>query len=123
MSKPKLERGDASTLTEFGHLVESFVVQEVICQTTWMGDLVTAGHWRTRDDDEVDLVLERHDGAVVAFEIKAGDHVGSKQLSGLRKLRDRLGIAFVAGVAFHTGSRGYPVEDRIHVLPVERLWV
>lgn len=123
LSRSKLERGDASALTEFGHLAESFVVQEVIRQASWMSDIVTAGHWRTRDGDEVDLVLERHDGAVLGVEIKAGDHVDSKQLSGLRKLRARLGSALVAGIAFHLGTRGYPVEDRIHVLPVERLWV
>lgn len=122
LTRPKLERGDASALTEFGHLVESFVVQEVIRQTTWMAHPITAGHWRTRDGEEVDLVLERHDGAVIGFEIKAGDRVDSKQLSGLRKLRDRLGNAFIAGVAFQLGSRGYLVEDRIHALPVERLW-
>lgn len=122
LSRPKLEHGDPSALTEFGHLVESFAVQEIIRQTTWVGDVITSGHWRTRDGDEVDLVLERHDGAVLGFEIKAGDHVDAKQLSGLRKLRDRLGSAFVAGVALHLGSRGYPVEDRIHALPMERLW-
>lgn len=123
LSRPKLERGDPSALTEFGHLAESFVVQEVIRQATWLDDVINPGHWRTRDGDEVDLVLERHDGAVLGFEIKAGDHVDSKSLSGLRKLRDRLGPMFIAGIAFHLGSRGYPVEDRIHVLPVERLWV
>lgn len=123
LSSPKLRRGDAAALTEFGHLVESFVVQEIIRQTTWMNDLVTAGHWRTRDGDEVDLVLERQDGAVIGFEVKAGDHVDGRQLSGLRKLRDRLGRSFIAGIALHLGSRGYPVDDRIHTLPVERLWV
>lgn len=123
LSRTKLERGDPSSLTEFGHLVESFVVQEIIRQTSWMNDVVTAGHWRTRDGDEVDLVLERQDGAVLAFAIKAGDHIDSRQLSGLRKLHARLGDAFISGIAFHLGSRGYPVEDRIHVLPVERLWV
>ena len=66
---------------------------------------------------------ERHDGAVLGIEVKAGDHVDSKQLAGLRKLRDRLGSAFIAGVAFHLGGRGYPVDDRLHSLPVERLWV
>lgn len=87
-----------------------------------MDAIIAAGHWRTRDGDEVDLVLERSDGAVIGFEIKAGDRVDSKQLSGLRKLRDRVGSAFVAGIAFHLGKTGYPVEDRIHTLPVERLW-
>lgn len=122
LSRPKLARGDAAALTEFGHLLESFVVQEVIRQTTWMDTIVSAGHWRTRDNDEVDLVLERYDGAVIGIEVKAGDHVDHRQLSGLRKLRDRLGSSFVAGIAFHLGSRGYPAEDRIHTLPVERLW-
>lgn len=122
LSSRKLERADPAALTEFGHLLESFVVQEVIRQTAWMDAPVSAGHWRTRDDDEVDLVLERYDGAVVGVEIKAGDHVDGKQLAGLRKLRDRLGNSFVAGLAFHLGRRGYQAEDRIHVLPVERLW-
>lgn len=123
LSSAKLQRLDPSSMTEFGHLLESFVVQEAIRQTTWMSSLVSAGHWRTRDDEEVDLVLERHDGAVIGIEVKAGERVEVKQLAGLRKLRDRLGTAFVAGVAFHLGQVGYEAEDRIHSLPVERLWI
>lgn len=122
LSGAKLQRLDPSSMTEFGHLLESFVVQEVIRQTSWMSSPVSAGHWRTRDDDEVDLVLERHDGAVIGIEIKAGERVVGNQFAGLRKLRDRLGTAFVAGVAFHLGQVGYEVEDRIHSLPVDRLW-
>lgn len=122
LSSAKLRRLDPSAMTEFGHLLESFVVQEAIRQTTWMSSLVAAGHWRTRDGDEVDLVLERHDGAVVGIEVKAGDRVDGRQLAGLRKLRDRLGPSFVAGLAFHLGLVGYEAEDRIHSLPVERLW-
>ncbi len=122
LSSAKLHRLDPSSMTEFGHLLESFVVQEALRQTTWMDSPVAAGHWRTRDDDEVDLVLERYDGAVVGIEIKAGDRVDGKQFGGLRKLRDRLGSSFVAGIAFHLGQVGYEADDRIHSLPVERLW-
>lgn len=122
LSGAKLQRLEPSSMTEFGHLLESFVVQEAIRQTTWMNSVVSAGHWRTRDDDEVDLVLERHDGAVIGIEVKAGDRVEAKQFAGLRKLRDRLGSAFVAGVAFHLGHVGYEAEDRLHSLPLERLW-
>ncbi|MFT3876325.1 MAG: ATP-binding protein [Propioniciclava sp.] len=122
LSSAKLQRLDPSSMTDFGHLLESFVVQEVIRQTSWMSSLVSVGHWRTRDDDEVDLVLERHDGAVIGIEVKAGERVDGRQLAGLRKLRDRLGTAFVAGIAFHLGQIGYQAEDRIHTLPVERLW-
>lgn len=122
LSSAKLQRLDPSSMTDFGHLLESFVVQEVIRQTTWMNSPVSAGHWRTRDDDEVDLVLERNDGAVVGIEVKSGERIDGKQLAGLKKLRDRLGTAFVAGIAFHLGQIGYQAEDRIHALPVERLW-
>ncbi|MGO1736439.1 MAG: ATP-binding protein [Leucobacter sp.] len=122
LSGAKLQRLDPSSMTEFGHLLESFVVQEVIRQTTWMSSLVSAGHWRTRDNDEVDLVLERHDGAVIGIEVKAGERVEDNHFAGLRKLRDRLGTAFAAGVAFHLGQVGYEKEDRIHSIPVERLW-
>ena len=41
--------------------------------------------------DEVDLVLERDDGQVIAFEIKAGTRIGGEDLRGLRLLKDRLG--------------------------------
>lgn len=122
LNSAKLQRRDPAALTEFGFLLESFVVQEVIRQTTWLDTPVTAGHWRTRDDDEVDLVLERYDGAVIGVEVKAGDHVDGKHLSGLRKLRNRLGASFVAGIAFHLGRVGHRLEDRLHSLPVERLW-
>lgn len=122
LSRAKLERLDPSSMTAFGHLLESFVVQEVIRQTTWMHSPVSTGHWRTRDGDEVDLVLERHDGAVVGIEVKSGERVDGRQFAGLRKLRDRLGSAFAAGIAFHLGQIGYEAEDRLHSLPVEQLW-
>lgn len=97
ISSAKLRRLDPSSTTELGHLLESFLVHDVIRQTTWMSALVSAGHWRARDEDEVDLVLERHDGAVVGIDVKASERVEGKQLADLRKLRDRLGSAFVAG--------------------------
>lgn len=123
ISRAKLDRLDPSAMTEFGHLLESFVVQELLRQASWLDDVVDIGHWRTRDNDEVDLIVERDDGAIVGFEVKAADHVESKWLTPLQKLRDKLGSRFVAGIAFHLGKRGYQADDRIHVVPLDRLWV
>lgn len=122
LTPEKLARQDPTALTQFGHLLETFVVWELIKQASALENLAGWGHWRTHDGDEVDLVVERADGAVVAFEVKAGSRVGSEHLGGLRKLRDAVGDAFVAGVALYTGARSYTSEDRLHVLPVDRLW-
>ncbi|MEZ5087310.1 MAG: DUF4143 domain-containing protein [Tessaracoccus sp.] len=113
---------DPAVLTEFGHLLETFVHGELRKHLSWMEEPATVGHWRTRVGHEVDVVMEFHDGSVLAFEVKAGERVSGADFGSLRKLRDLLGERFVAGVAFSTGTRSYTYEDRLHVMPVDRLW-
>jgi len=122
LSADRLASRDPSALTEFGHLLETFVVGEILKQVSWLDGVSGVGHWRTRDGDEVDVVLDLDSGGVVAFEVKAAQRVGTKELGPLRKLRDALGPAFLAGIALHLGERAYTAEDRIHVVPVDRLW-
>jgi len=122
LTAEKLTQTTASSLQQFGHLLETFVVGEVRKQVSWMEGIAGTGHWRTHDGVEVDLVLERDDGSVVAIEVKAASRVRANDLSGLRTIRNALGDAFVAGAALYTGGRSYTAEDRIHVLPIDRLW-
>lgn len=122
LTPEKLSRKDPASLTQFGHLIEGFVVSELLAQATWTEPIMEAGHWRTRDAVEVDLVLETDDGRVLAFEIKSAGRVSGSDLKGLAKLRDVLGDSFTAGVAFYTGDRSYTYDDRLHVLPIDRLW-
>lgn len=118
----KLATLDSAVLTDFGHLLETFVVGELRKQVSWLDSPATIGHWRTSDGDEIDLVVEFDDGSVIAFEVKAGERVAKKDFRGLSRLRDVLGSRFQAGIAFSTGSRSYTYDDRLHVLPVDRLW-
>jgi uncharacterized protein len=37
-------------------------------------------------------------------------------------MRDRLGMSFLGGVVLNLGQRAYTYEDRLHVLPLDRLW-
>ncbi|NEE04603.1 ATP-binding protein [Phytoactinopolyspora halotolerans] len=122
LTPEKLARRDPTSMTEFGHLLETFVVGELQRQASWLDGITGLGHWRTRDEDEVDLIIERDDGAVIAFEVKASGRVPGEHLRPLRKLRDVIGDAFCAGVAFYLGERSYTYDDRIHVMPVDRLW-
>ena len=122
LTPEKLARRDSTSLTEFGHLLETFCVGELLKQASWLDDIAGFGHWRTRDGDEVDLVLERDDGCIVAFEMKASSRVPGSDFGPLRKLRAAAGDAFLAGAVLYLGQRSYTFEDRLHVMPVDRIW-
>lgn len=111
-----------TAMSEFGHLLETFVVGELFKQSTWLDEQVQFSHWRTRDGDEVDLLAEADDGRVVAFEIKAAARVSDDAIRSMRKLRTVAGHAFTAGFLLYTGDWSYTVDDRIHVVPINRLW-
>ncbi len=91
-------------------------------QVSWADDIASVGHWRTHDGHEVDLVIERTDGSVVAFEVKAASRVDSRDARGLRALRETLGDGFLFGFVICTGEMSYRLEDRIAVIPADRLW-
>jgi predicted AAA+ superfamily ATPase len=121
LTERKLGAASAPALTEFGHLLETFVVGEVCKQLDWLDAPVQHGHWRTHDGDEVDLVLEREDGKVAALEVKASSRVPSGELRGLLKLSRKLGTQFLGGVVLYTGTRAYSQGD-VHIMPIARLW-
>lgn len=118
----RLRGRDPAALTELGHLLETFVVGEMRKQASWMEGIAGLGHWRTSDGVEVDLVVERDDGAIVAFEVKAASRVREQDLRGLARLRDAVGPRFVRGVAFYLGEHSYRAGERLDVLPLDRIW-
>lgn len=122
LTPEKLALRDLPSLSQFGHLLKTFTVGELLRQTSWLEEIVTCGHWRTYDGDEVDLVIERNDGSVLAFEVKAAGQVSGSDMRHLRKLREALGERLLAGVALYTGTRSYRFEDRLYVTPIDRLW-
>jgi uncharacterized protein len=89
LTPQKIAQAVPATLTEYGHLLETFAVGEILKQVSWSDAPVNVGYFRTEAGDEVDLVLERDDGQVLAFEVKAGSRVSAEDLRGLRQLRSR----------------------------------
>ena len=118
----RLSRLDPAALSEFGHLLETFVVGELHKQASWNDEISGIGHWRTHDGQEVDLVVERADGSVTAFEIKAGARVERRDARGLRALQRALGGLFNAGFVLHTGGHAFHIDDRIVAAPIDTLW-
>jgi len=122
LTPKRLANLDPAALSEFGHLLETFVVGELIKQVSWSSGVSSIGHWRTHDGHEVDFIVEHEDGMVTAFEVKAASRISAKDARGLRALRNSLGGAFNSGIILTTGELAYRLDDDIIVVPIERLW-
>ena len=118
---------DASRLGEpggmAGPMLENFVVMELARQLTWSGERGHLYHYRTKDQLEVDAVIETPDGRVIAVEVKAGATVRTQDLAGLRNLAGHLGDRFVAGYVMYTGQQTLSFGGKIKAIPLDALWL
>ena len=105
-----------------GPLHETFAVNELRRQASAMGQPLNFGHYRDSRGREVDVLIERPDGRVIAIEIKAGATVRPTDARWLTWLRDLIGDRFEIGLVLYTGSAPLPVTDRIAALPLSYLW-
>ena len=108
--------------TPYGALLENFVVSEVLKLTTWSDKRLRISHFRTKDQDEVDLVLEDRRGRVIGIEVKASATVRPQDLRGLRQLQAAVGNKFVQGLVLHDHDRVTPFDEKLHAGPVSLLW-
>jgi predicted AAA+ superfamily ATPase len=122
LTPTKIVPNNPTAMSAYGHLLESFAVSELLKQASWSGNVADYGHFRTRDGEEVDLVLENDEGGIVGFEIKAGNSVNGDGLGGLRQLKKMTGSSFVGGIVLYTGPLSYTFEPQIHVIPLDRIW-
>lgn len=108
--------------TGYGPLLENFVVSEVLKLITWSDKRVRVSHFRTKEQDEVDLVLEDRRGRVIGIEVKASATVRPQDLRGLRQLQAAVGDRFVHGLVLHDHDRITPFDEKLHAGPVSMLW-
>jgi uncharacterized protein len=106
----------------FSSLLETFVATELIRLLTWSSTSAALFHWREGHDREVDLVLERRDGALIGIEVKAARSAQASHLTGLRAFRQRYGKRFVRGLVVHSGDRVVRFEDDLWAVPFSALW-
>ncbi|WP_084510359.1 DUF4143 domain-containing protein [Nocardia lijiangensis] len=107
---------------QFGPLLEGFVLMELARQITWSDEEVELFHYRTRDQVEVDAVLENRRGEVVGVEVKAASTVSPNDFRGLRHLAERLGDDFRVGLVLHTGKQTLPFGPKMLAMPISALW-
>ena len=105
-----------------GHLLESFVVQQVITQASWTDPDLRFWHYRDKDQVEVDLVVTRGQ-KVWGLEMKASASVSKKDGKGLSRLATQCGKNFQSGIVLYNGKDILPIGDTPFVaVPFSRLW-
>lgn len=79
-------------------------------------------HLRTQGGrQEVDFIVERRDGRVLALEVKLARRVGGRAAPHLLWLRSRLGSRWIDGAILNTGPSAYRRPDGIAVIPLALL--
>jgi predicted AAA+ superfamily ATPase len=81
-----------------GLFLESYVVTELTKQAVLIDEPLTLAHFRDRSGIEVDIIIERPDGRVIAIEVKSATTTNQADARGLRFLQDRLGDRLQAGL-------------------------
>ena len=141
MSSPKHHLADpglAARLTGFGQgaLLDGQGPTSIVRNGTFLGSLFESlatlslrvfaqpaearvYHCRTRGGEhEIDVILERDDRSVVAFEVKLSETVDDRDVQHLHWLKDRIGDLLIDAVVITTGRQAYRRADGIGVVPL-----
>ena len=106
--------------TLLGALFESLVTQSVCVYAQSCEARVR--HLRTHGGEhEVDLIVVRADGRVLALEVKLSATVGDNDTAHLRWLESRIGPGLLDAAVIHTGPEAYRRQDGVAVIPAAML--
>ncbi len=116
------ERALARPDGALGGILEGFVTMEIARQLTWSRTRAELFHYRTKDQVEVDIVLEDRRGRVIAIDVKASSTARADDFRGIDHLARRLGDDLVAGLVLYTGTETLAFGEKKRAVPVSALW-
>ena len=100
-----------------GHLFESLAT--LCLRVPAQAAEARIGHLRTRNGDhEIDLVLIRDDGKVVAVEVKLAGTIDDRDTRHLHWLARQMGADLLDALIINTGPQAYRRPDGIGVVPL-----
>lgn len=105
-----------------GPLLETFVISELIKQSSWLDESPKFYHYRDKDSVEVDCILETAEGMCIAIEVKATATVHSADFKGLRRFKSIAGTRFKIGILLYDGDHTTAFGERLFAVPIAALW-
>lgn len=112
----------AKNKTAVGPILETFVFAELRKIASWSEQRCSFSHFRDKDKNEVDIVLENRRGDVVGIEVKSSATVSAADFSGMRKLADACGSKFVQGLVLYDHDQVVPFGETMFAAPLSCLW-
>lgn len=109
--------------TPFGPVLETFVFSELLKLSTVNPYRYRFYHFRDRDANEVDIVIEDDKGRVIGIEVKASSTVRPSDFDGLRKLQLDCGKRFVAGIVLYDHRQTVGFGSNMYAVPLSSLWM
>jgi len=109
--------------SRFGHLLESFIVQQLRTQASWQESKVRLWHYRDKDKVEVDCVLMRGN-QTWGVEVKAANRIKGSDGKGLKRLAKQAGSDFQGGIVLYEGTTVLPMDRdlKLYAVPISQLW-
>ena len=108
--------------TSFGTILETFVFSELRKTATWSEQRCSFSHFRDKEKNEVDIVLENRRGEVVGIEVKSSATVSASDFSGMHKLSAACGEKFVQGMVLYDHDQVVPFGENMFAAPLSTLW-
>lgn len=106
-----------------GRLLETFVHQQIAPLAALGPNPFRIFHARsTTGHREIDFVLERADGRILAVEVKASASPSATDAVHLNWLADRVGDRFLGGLVLHSGESTFDLGDGVWAAPISSLW-
>ncbi len=105
-----------------GRLLENFVVAELAKLASWTRPRARLYHFRSHTGLEVDFLLERPDGRIVAIEVKASSAVDAPDFRPLQRLAELLGGRLLRRVVLYAGTEALAFGPNDWALPYRVLW-
>lgn len=105
-----------------GVVLENFVATELKKRLALYSD-INLYHYRTTDDKEIDFIIERNNGDIVALEIKNSMTVKTDDFKQIQLLSQQIKHKFIKGIVFYRGNKILPFSENMLALPIDILWM
>lgn len=105
-----------------GNSLENYVLCELQRLASFYEEPLFFYHFRDKEQNEVDIVIETMSGDVFGIEVKSSATIRSADFKGLKKLKEAAGKSFSAGIILYDGDHTNVIDGNIFSAPIATLW-